>query len=84
MLGAMWIRAAAFVVLLLTPALLSAGELTAKSWVRVMDHVLPDKAELRWQKVGWHATLWDAVIEAHEEKKPILLWAMNGHALACT
>ena len=47
-------------------------------------YVLPDKADRAWQKVPWRATLWDAVIEAHEAKKPILLWAMNGHALACT
>lgn len=51
---------------------------------RVLAHVLPDKRDLAWTKVPWHATLWDAVIEAHEAKKPILLWAMNGHALACT
>ena len=51
---------------------------------RVLDHVLPDKRDRAWTKIPWHATLWDAVIEAHEEKKPILLWAMNGHALACT
>ena len=51
---------------------------------RILAHVLPDKRDLAWTKVPWHATLWDAVIEAHEEKKPILLWAMNGHALACT
>ena len=50
----------------------------------VLDHVLPDKRDLAWTKVPWRATLWDAVIEAHAQKKPILLWAMNGHALACT
>ena len=51
---------------------------------RVLAQVLPDKRDLAWTRVPWRATLWDAVIEAHEKKKPILLWAMNGHALACT
>ncbi len=47
-------------------------------------HILPDKRDLVWTQVPWRATLWDAVIDANREKKPILLWAMNGHALACT
>ena len=47
-------------------------------------HVLPDKADRAWTAVPWRTTLWDAVIEAHRLKKPLLLWAMNGHALACT
>lgn len=51
---------------------------------RVLKHVLPDRADLAWASIPWEATLWNAVIKAHEEKKPILLWAMNGHALACT
>ena len=50
----------------------------------VMKHVLPDKEDMAWAKVPWLPTLWDAVVEAHRAKKPILLWAMNGHALACT
>ena len=81
----MWIRLAAGLTLLLSTAFLSAGDApTARNWRRAMQHVLPTKEEQRWRKVGWHATLWDAVIEAQRDKKPILLWAMNGHALACT
>ena len=34
--------------------------------------------------VGFHTTLWEAVVEANLEDKPILLWAMNGHPMACT
>ena len=51
---------------------------------RALEHILPEKGELAWTQVPWHATLWDAVIEAQRRKMPILLWAMNGHALACT
>lgn len=71
-------------LLLLAPLAGAGDALDSKSWRKTLSHVLPDKAELRWQDVEWNATLWDAVIEAHKEKKPILLWAMNGHAMACT
>ena len=63
----------------------SADEVRSdRDHARVLKHVLPDRADLAWASIPWEATLWDAVIEAHEAKKPILLWAMNGHALACT
>ena len=75
----------AVLIMLLVASAASAGDaLDAKSWRKTLKHVLPDKQELRWQDVEWNATLWDAVIAAHKEKKPILLWAMNGHAMACT
>ena len=77
------------VVLLLLAGLVPAGRALAAdpkppSLKKTLAHVLPDKRDLAWTKVAWEATLWDAVIKAHAEKKPILLWAMNGHALACT
>jgi hypothetical protein len=34
--------------------------------------------------VNWLPTLWDGVIAAQKQDKPILLWAMNGHPLGCT
>ena len=48
------------------------------------DHIRPKPAEVNWEEVPWRATLWDAVVEARKREKPILLWAMNGHPLACT
>ncbi len=46
--------------------------------------IVPAEPERAWRRVGWRATLWSAVVEAHAQEKPILLWAMNGHPLACT
>jgi hypothetical protein len=46
--------------------------------------VVPAAEELRWLEIPWRATLWDAVVDAHRLRRPILLWAMNGHPLACT
>ena len=48
------------------------------------DHIRPTAEELRWQQIPWHSTFYSAVCEAQRAGKPILLWAMNGHPLACT
>jgi len=46
--------------------------------------ILPKEEELAWQKIPWRSALGAAVAEAHSKDQPILLWAMNGHPLACT
>jgi hypothetical protein len=50
----------------------------------VRDAILPSKAEERWREIPWRTSAWDAVVEATATEKPVLLWAMNGHPLACT
>ena len=37
-----------------------------------------------WEKVGWRVDLLSAREEARRSKRPIFLWAMNGHPLGCT
>jgi len=54
---------------------------TLRHW---LDTIRPSPDELKWQAVPWRARFWDAVIEAQEADKPVLLWAMNGHPLGCT
>ncbi|MBI3270490.1 MAG: hypothetical protein HYZ53_15885 [Planctomycetes bacterium] len=81
------IRASAFgcaFVLLVAGTQLSAQELNEKTYASRRTFLLPKPDELRWEKIAWRPKLWDAVIEAHRVKKPILLWTMNGHPLACT
>ena len=46
--------------------------------------ILPSKGEERWREIPWRTSTWDAVVEAAAKEKPVLLWAMNGHPLACT
>ena len=75
--------------LLLSPLTLTAQDLTHDSlsqggFEKWFSHVVPGEEELQWRKVPWRATFWDAVIEAQDKDRPILLWAMNGHPLACT
>jgi hypothetical protein len=62
----------------------SEPALRAETFEAIRDAVLPSEAEEAWRAIGWRATFWDAVVEAHEAKKPVLLWAMNGHPLGCT
>ena len=74
---------------LLGPLLLLAvaappAELNDQTYTQWRDHIRPKGEELCFETVPWLPTYWDAVIEAQRQDKPILLWAMNGHPLACT
>jgi hypothetical protein len=66
------------------PTLLAAQPLSEKTFTGYMRYLAPKPAELAWEKVDWHASYWDGVLEGHKQKKPILVWAMNGHPLGCT
>jgi hypothetical protein len=59
-------------------------ELTEANYTTWRDHVLPRQWELAYQRIPWRASFWEAVIEAQEKDKPILLWTMNGHPLCNT
>ena len=48
------------------------------------DRIRPREAERCYETVHWLPTFWDGVMTAQKEDRPILLWAMNGHPLACT
>lgn len=76
----LWIAAC----LITQEPLASPEPLTWESYSAVRDQVLPMEAELGWLAVGWRPVLWDAVVEAREADKPLLIWAMNGHPLGCT
>ena len=84
------IRAAFTTILVLLATLPAAAqELTGDTlpqwgFEKWFSHVVPGEEELQWRRIPWRATFWDAVIEAQDKDRPILLWAMNGHPLACT
>ena len=59
-------------------------DLTDETFEKWWTYVRPDEKELLWTKVKWRPTFWEAVKEAQATDKPVLLWAMNGHPLACT
>lgn len=70
----------------------AAGATAADPPRELSDKTLPDWRELIrpktddvcYKTVDWLPTFWEGVMTAQKEDKPILLWAMNGHPLACT
>jgi hypothetical protein len=56
----------------------------AFDWRATAEVLRPKPEELTWKAIGWRSTFFDAVKEAQRERRPVLLWAMNGHPLACT
>jgi hypothetical protein len=78
-------EAAAFMALVLaTSASTPVPTLDDKSFAHWRDYLRPTKEELRWQEVPWRASFWEGVLEAQKKEQPLLVWAMNGHPLACT
>ena len=60
------------------------GPLTDKTLAEWRDRIRPKNDEQCFKTVNWLPTFWDGVMAAQKADKPILLWAMNGHPLACT
>ncbi len=46
--------------------------------------ILPTPDESAWSAIPWLASFADGIRRADAERKPLLLWAMNGHPLGCT
>lgn len=61
-----------------------AAELNESTFEQWRDRILPGAEEMSYSKIAWRTSFWEAVIEAQEREKPILLWTMNGHPLGCT
>ncbi len=59
-------------------------ELTDASYLKIREQILPKEDELQWTKIQWRMSLWPAVVDGQRLDKPVLLWAMNGHPMACT
>jgi hypothetical protein len=59
-------------------------ELTDATFQTLRDAIRPKPDEVRWAQVPWRPAFWEGAREAAAADKPILLWAMNGHPLACT
>ena len=44
----------------------------------------PTVAEASFLAIDWYAELRPALQAAHESRKPLLIYVMNGHPLGCT
>ena len=65
------------------PGALPAGELTQAEFRRLHAQLQP-AADEPWRTIPWKIALLDAQRTAAQEKKPIFIWAMDGHPLGCT
>ena len=60
-----------------------AAELN-ESEFRSLQRQLQPPADAPWRTIPWKITLIEAQRTAIQEKKPIFIWAMDGHPLGCT
>jgi hypothetical protein len=58
--------------------------LTDTSYTKLRNQVRPNATELAWQKISWRSSVWDGIVEGQKSDRPILIWMLNGHPLACT
>ena len=56
-------------------------EQSLAAWVAYMT---PSSDEMSWAVVDWLPSYAEGVVAAQEQRRPLLLWAMNGHPLGCT
>jgi hypothetical protein len=50
---------------------------------RLHAELQPD-VDAPWRTIPWQVPLLEARQEAAQQKKPIFIWAMDGHPLGCT
>lgn len=62
---------------------LSAAELNESEFRKLQQQLQPS-ADALWRTIPWKITLLEAQRVAIQEKKPIFIWAMDGHPLGCT
>jgi len=43
------------------------------------EYIQPHGEEASWRSISWRTNVWDAILEAREANKPLLIWSMNGH-----
>ncbi len=71
------------VALSLLPLALPAAEFSETEFRRLHRELQPADDE-PWRTIPWKIALLDAQQTAATEKKPIFIWAMDGHPLGCT
>lgn len=59
------------------------GPLDEQRFAALRAELSPDPEAL-WRSIPWRVDLLAAQREAAAEKRPLFLWAMDGHPLGCT
>lgn len=69
---------------LITLAVLGADAgITEAEFEQLHAELRPD-LEAPWRSIPWRVSLLEAREEAAKQKKPLFIWAMDGHPLGCT
>ncbi|MFT4588180.1 MAG: hypothetical protein ACI9VS_002612 [Candidatus Binatia bacterium] len=70
--------------LLLSIALATSatGGLSVNEFEKLHSELRPPTEEA-WRSIPWKTSLLDAQATAAKERKPIFIWAMDGHPLGC-
>ena len=61
-----------------------AEEVLTEQRFRQLHKQLQPAADELWRTIPWRTSLLEAQKIAITEKKPIFIWAMDGHPLGCT
>jgi hypothetical protein len=68
---------------IITATAAKGDELTEAEFLKLHAELQPDQTAL-WRTVPWKISVLSAQQIAAEQKKPIFIWAMDGHPLGCT
>lgn len=80
----LWLTAACVFLLMIMPVSVAhAEDFTEKEFQKLCRQLKPS-ADEAWRTIPWKISLLDAQKTAAQEKKPIFIWAMDGHPLGCT
>lgn len=59
-------------------------ELSEENYDAIRQALSCSKEESGWREIPWRPNLGEAILEARKQKRPILLWMMNGHPCGMT
>ena len=58
--------------------------LNHETFAQWRSYLSPAERDTKWRSIPWRESFWAGVMDAQKQRKPVLLWAMNGHPLGCT
>jgi len=76
------LMAAMLLSLAMLPSTSFGAELTKAKFDQLQQELQP--GDEPWRTIPWKIDLLDAQQAAAKERKPIFIWAMDGHPLGCT
>ncbi len=77
------LRLSLLLILFLAIGQIQAQKLTQARFEKLHREIRPEK-DAAWKSIPWKISLLEAQNLASKERKPIFIWAMDGHPLGCT